>query len=159
MLMEGKTRLVGFKTRRESGGPGKNKEVPVEVRNTDQLRRNWGDVCEKYELRRQADAEKLPDKPPRKFTASFVNEHLPNEYQNEALVAIRRTKIYHRLIARTNKVAGQIERLKMHEFEGMRKVSEKDGWTKDDKAQLTHALRDLKFLIDGASEAIKRVRV
>jgi hypothetical protein len=75
---------------------GKSVSVqPVAVKNAGQVRKIWAKVQKEYEDQRKRDES--AGKPPRKLTASFIIDRLPNDFKPQHILGIRNANTATRL--------------------------------------------------------------
>lgn len=119
---------------------------PVAVKNAKQVQRIWSKVQKEYEQQRTKDEKE--GKPARKLTSSFIIDRLPDDFKPQHILGRRNSNTCTQLISAIDKLPKLIEARNMLEGERLKTIMEKEGWSDNDKQQLSDAIAESRKILD-----------
>ena len=132
---------------------GKSVSVqPVAVKNAGQVRKIWQKVQKEYADQRKRDES--AGKPPRKLTASFIIDRLPDDFKPQHIAGIRNVNTATRLMQTIDKLPKLIESRNMLEGNRLKTIMEKEEWSDNDKKQLSDAITESRQILDAIARLL-----
>ena len=132
---------------------GKSVSVqPVAVKNAGQVRKIWAKVQKEYEAQRKK--EEAEGKTPRKLTASFIIDRLPNDFKPQHILGIRNANTATRLTQVIDKLPKLIESRNMLEGDRLKTIMEKEEWNDNDRKQLADAIAESRQILDAIARLL-----
>jgi hypothetical protein len=136
---------------RPNGGKVTIKQ-PVAVKNAGQVRKIWSKVQKEYEDQRKRDES--AGKTPRKLTASFIIDRLPNDFKPQHILGIRNANTATRLTRVIDKLPKLIESRNMLEGDRLKTIMEKEEWNDNDRKQLADAIAESRQILDAIARLL-----
>jgi len=125
---------------------------PIAVKNAGQVRKIWAKVQKEYEAQRKK--EEAEGKTPRKLTASFIIDRLPNDFKPQHILGIRNANTATRLTQVIDKLPKLIESRNMLEGDRLKTIMEKEEWSDNDKKQLSDAITESRQILDAIARLL-----
>ena len=125
---------------------------PVAVKNAGQVRKIWSKVQKEYEDQRKRDES--AGKTPRKLTASFIIDRLPNDFKPQHILGIRNANTATRLTRVIDKLPKLIESRNMLEGDRLKTIMEKEEWNDNDRKQLADAIAESRQILDAIARLL-----
>lgn len=125
---------------------------PIAVKNAGQVRKIWSKVQREYEAQRKK--EEAEGKTPRKLTASFIIDRLPNDFKPQHILGIRNANTATRLTQVIDKLPKLIESRNMLEGDRLKTIMEKEEWNDNDRKQLADAIAESRQILDAIARLL-----
>lgn len=151
--------VARFKKTANDGGKLGEGNV-VAVTNPDEVAKQWKAMVAEYNLAKDKYEAEHGEVYPRKLSESFIRTHLPSKYTGHEVVEVSiDSRVCAQLVRKMAAILKLIEEKKLDDFDTLKEVASKEGWTTQDRQWIKDEIKGLDIRLPLFAETLGKLRL